>query len=117
MRIEEEFVEFTLANEEATVLKIPRYRKPELVFPEGNCVVMKCWEEADIPFLIQGNGGGVSVGILENGDWQGKIEMTGEYCGVVVVTAPGQPGKAAVIGILNDEQGRVWTYSLNLTAL
>ena len=117
IRIEEEFVEFTLANEEATVLKIPRYRKPELVFPEGNCVVMKCWEEADIPFLIQGNGGGVSVGILENGDWQGKIEMTGEYCGVVVVTAPGQPGKAAVIVILNDEQGRVWTYSLNLTAL
>lgn len=56
--------------------------------------------------MIQGNGGGVSVGILENGDWQGKIEMTGEYCGVVVVTAPGQPGKAAVIVILNDEQGQ-----------
>lgn len=117
IRIEEEFVEFTLADEEATVLKIPRYRKPELTFPEGNSVVVKCREERSIPFLIQGNAEGLSIGILENGDWRGKIDMTSEYSGVVVVTAPRQPGKASVIVILNDGQGRTWTYSLNLTAL
>lgn len=118
VEVHEDYVEFTLADDAGTKIRVPRYRGWSLAFPRGTRAYMPRGVEKRIPFTISGSGGTPVVQVFGNGNWQGRVEMDAvrRDSGVLVVSAPDETGNGSVLVLLNDGVGGGWTYRLDLIA-
>lgn len=117
--VTDDYVEFVLADATGSRFRVPRSHSFSLLFPRGTTLSMPLCVVREIPFIISGEGGNPVVTALGNGYWGAEVRMATERpdSGVVVVTAAGVAGKAAVMVLLEDGTGMVRSWRLELTAL
>lgn len=117
INVQEQYIEFTLSD--GTQFRLPRYSELSLQFPQGTDYIVPLGTTRLIPFTITFTTGIPVVNALDNGGWLAGVCMDADKkdCGVIAVTAPPVAGSGSVIVLLDDGEGRCWTYRLTLTAV
>ena len=117
--VEEEYVEFTLADALQTKFRLPRYRTMSLEFPQGKSFRLPRCVEKDILFTLSGGNEKVKMNVLEYGGCRAQVVMTEgkKNEGIIRTQSAEEQGEGAIVILLTEDEGRCWSYRLNITTL
>ena len=110
VKVEGNCVVFTLRN--GTVFTVPLRLDVDILLPEGEQYTVPAGTGRDIPFIVSGIGGKMTVSAIADGLWKAETAatadpQTGKWNGTLTVTAP-DSGNGKVILLVSDECGGVW---------